>query len=165
MEGCHSPKRLLHNISPSNAAQAFTDSTGEVSRTSKTKLVMTVFVSWSGDVSKVLAEGFPRFLKGILPFTKPFFSPGIESGTRWSEKIDRALRESSYAIVLPTSDNLSSPWLHFEAGSVSKTIARARKGTRTRQPKVVPIRFDVAEDQMSGPLKAFQSREWSRDGH
>ena len=102
-----------------------------------------------------------RFLKGVLPFTKSFFSPGIESGTRWSEKIDRALRESFYAIVLSTSDKLSSPWLHFETGSVSRTIAR--KEGHQNQAKVVPIRFDVAEDQMSGPLKAFQSREWSRD--
>jgi len=44
----------------------------------------------------------------------------MEKGAKWSSEIDDALEGTSFGIVCLTPDNLASPWIHFEAGALSK---------------------------------------------
>jgi hypothetical protein len=46
-----------------------------------------------------------------------------------------------------TSDNLTSPWILFEAGALSKAVTRA---------SVVPYLLDISSAEISGPLSMFQ---------
>lgn len=82
---------------------------------------MKVFLSWHGPRSRAVAEALNDWLKRVIQAVKPFFSPEIEKGAKWSSEIDGALEGTRFGIVCLTPDNLDSTWIHYEAGALSKT--------------------------------------------
>jgi hypothetical protein len=82
---------------------------------------MKVFVSWSGDTSRMIAEIISDWLKRSIQAVKPFYSPEIEKGAKWSNEIDAALEGTSFGLICLTPDNLDSTWIHYETGALSKT--------------------------------------------
>jgi hypothetical protein len=82
---------------------------------------MKIFLSWSGPRSRAIAEALNDWLRRVIQAVKPFYSPEIEKGAKWSGEIDSALEGTSFGIVCLTPDNLDSTWIHFEAGALSKT--------------------------------------------
>ena len=82
---------------------------------------MKIFLSWSGPQSRAIAEALNDWLRRVIQAVKPFYSPDIEKGAKWSNEIDAALEGTSFGIICLTPDNLNSPWIHFEAGALSKT--------------------------------------------
>jgi hypothetical protein len=84
-----------------------------------------VFISWSGELSKKLAEEVRMWLPGVLQFVKPYFTPNdIEKGTRWSTEIASELESSNAGIICLTKDNINKPWILFEAGALSKNFGK-----------------------------------------
>jgi hypothetical protein len=61
------------------------------------------------------------WLQRVIQAVKPFYSPEIEKGAKWSSEIDDALEGTRFGIVCLTPDNLHSTWIHFETGALSKT--------------------------------------------
>jgi hypothetical protein len=60
---------------------------------------MRVFISWSGDLSKELAETFRNWIPSALQYVKPYFTPAdIEKGTKWATEIFKELSASSICI-------------------------------------------------------------------
>jgi hypothetical protein len=82
---------------------------------------MKIFLSWSGPRSRAIAEALNDWLRRVIQAVKPFYSPEIEKGAKWSGEIDNALEGTSFGIICLTPDNLNSTWIHFEAGALSKT--------------------------------------------
>jgi hypothetical protein len=108
-----------------------------------------VFVSWSGERSKKIAEEFRVWLPGVIQAVKPYFTPDdIVKGSRWSNEIAQVLEESKIGIICLTQENLNAPWIMFEAGALSKNIDKS---------KVVPILFGVEPTDLEGPLVQFQA--------
>jgi hypothetical protein len=56
-------------------------------------------------------------------------STDIEKGKRWSDEVASQLEVSSLGIFCLTPENLSEPWLHFEAGAVAKQRSESRPMT------------------------------------
>src|SRR5215813_14335412 len=84
---------------------------------------MKVFISWSGERSKQLAEAIREWLPNVLQFVKPYFTPAdIEKGARWASEISKELEQSKIGIIAMTEENLTSPWIMFEAGAISKVV-------------------------------------------
>src|SRR5262245_55813784 len=84
---------------------------------------MKVFIHWSGDRSKQLAEAIREWLPMVLQFTKPYFSPAdIDKGARWLTKSARSWSSQKIGIIAMTEENLTSPWIMFEAGAISKVV-------------------------------------------
>ena len=84
---------------------------------------MKVFISWSGDLSRELGEALREWLPSVIQSVKPFFTPNdIEKGARWGKDIANELESSSVGIFCITKENLSKPWLMFEAGALSKNL-------------------------------------------
>lgn len=114
---------------------------------------MEVFLSWSGDFSKALAEKFRDWLPLVLQDLDPFMSnKDLLLGSRWNESINKHLDSSSVGLLLVTPENISSPWLNYEAGALTKTLKD--------EAKIIPIIFgDTDFDVLlsSTPLKQFQS--------
>jgi hypothetical protein len=82
-----------------------------------------VFISWSGELSKKLAEAVREWLPATLQFVKPYFTPmDIEKGTRWVTDISGELSKSHAGIICLTRENIGSPWMCFEAGALSKNL-------------------------------------------
>ncbi|WP_288841965.1 toll/interleukin-1 receptor domain-containing protein [uncultured Deefgea sp.] len=114
---------------------------------------MKVFISWSGDLSRDLAEELRIWLPAVLQNVKPFFTPNdIEKGARWSRDIAKELEESAVGIFCLTKENLNKPWIMFEAGALSK---------RVESSKVCPVLFGVDNAELEGPLVQFQASPFS----
>lgn len=110
---------------------------------------MKVFISWSGDSSKMVGEAIRDWLPSVLQTVKPYFTPSdIEKGTRWSSDIAKELDDSSAGIFCVTKDNIHSQWLMFEAGAISKKV---------EQSLVCPILLGLENSDIGGPLTQFQT--------
>lgn len=114
-----------------------------------------MFISWSGEKSKKLAEILKRWLPGVIQAVRPFFTPDdIEKGVRWNTDISKELENSSVGIICLTRANLQAPWLMFEAGALSKSIDRSH---------VIPMLFGVDPTDLQGPLLQFQATSFNKD--
>lgn len=110
---------------------------------------MKIFISWSGERSKILAEILNAWLPAVIQAVKPYFTPDdIEKGARWNTEISKELEDSDIGIICITRSNLQAPWLMFEAGALAKSINKSR---------VVPLLFGVEPTELQGPLLQFQA--------
>lgn len=114
---------------------------------------MKVFLSWSGDRSKAVAEGLGEWLAQVIQAVEPWISSGIEKGARWESEIAERLDEAKVGIVCLTSGNLTAPWILFEAGALSKT-----KGSY-----VCTFLLDVTPGDVEPPLGQFQHTLFTRE--
>jgi len=115
---------------------------------------MRVFISWSGELSKNIAEIFRQWIPGVIQAVKPYYSPDdITKGTRWNSEISKELDISKIGIICLTKDNLNSPWIMFEAGALSKNIDKS---------KVCPLLFGIEPSDIQGPLVQFQAAKFSK---
>ena len=84
---------------------------------------MNVFLSWSGPLSQRIAEILDKYLPLMLQGANAFMSKhDVESGTRWSLELAHQLEASSFGVLFLTAQNLTSPWLLFEAGALTKHV-------------------------------------------
>lgn len=115
---------------------------------------MKVFISWSGETSRKVAEAVREWLPTVLQTIKPYFTPSdIEKGTRWSSDIAKELDDSKAGIFCVTRENINSQWLMFEAGAISKKVD---------QSLVCPILIGLENSDISGPLTQFQTTLFER---
>lgn len=109
---------------------------------------LKLFVSWSGERSRLMAEAITEWLPRVLQSAAPWMSNQIAKGERWSERIGEKLAHYQIGIVCVTPENLSAPWLLFEAGALSKAIGQA---------KVCPVLLGITPGDVKGPLAQFQA--------
>lgn len=113
-----------------------------------------IFISWSGELSRQLAEAVRNWLPGVLQYVKPYFTPDdIEKGTKWSTEIIKELEESEVGIICLTRDNLNKPWILFEAGALSKNFGKS---------KVCTLLFGIDSSDLTGPLTGFQDTKFNK---
>jgi len=118
---------------------------------------MKLFISWSGNRSKKLAEALSKWLPFVVQTVEPWVSQEIPEGTRWQMVLGEKLADTNFGISCITPDNVRSEWLHYEAGALSKHPDPKEAG-------IIPVLFgDVSESQLSGPLKQFQGTRFCKD--
>jgi hypothetical protein len=82
---------------------------------------MKVFISWSGPRSQAVAQTLRTWLKDVMQAVDPWISSeNIRKGTRWSIELARELETTHIGVICLTPENLTAPWLLFEAGALSK---------------------------------------------
>lgn len=109
---------------------------------------MKVFLSWSGDTSREIAEIFKGWLPKVLQSIDTFMSEeDILLGTKGLSVIGSHLNETNIGILFITKDNFNAPWLNFEAGALSKSLA---------ETNVIPMLFDLKIEDIKGPIGQFQ---------
>jgi hypothetical protein len=110
---------------------------------------MKIFLSWSGKTSREVAQAFHDWLPFVIQAVKPFISTGdIDKGKRWSDVLSSELNETAYGILVITPDNFDKPWIHFEAGAISKAVDKSY---------VSPFLFNIDPLRVVGPLSQFQA--------
>lgn len=110
---------------------------------------MKVFISWSGERSKAVAESLRYWLPKVIQAVQPWMSADdIEKGTRWRTGIASELEKSSVGIICLTPENLDSTWIHFEAGALS------RQHTDTY---VCTFLYSLEPTDVQEPLAQFQA--------
>lgn len=116
---------------------------------------MQIFISWSGEKSKQIGEAFRHWLPEVIQSVRPYFTPDdVAKGQRWAADIAESLHSSQFGLFCLTAENLTAPWLLFEAGAVSKD---------SRNGKVCPLLFGVDPAQLAGPLLQFQATPYSQE--
>lgn len=110
-----------------------------------------VFISWSGNRSKLIAHATKTWLTSVIQTAEPFVSDkDIAAGARGLEVIEDQLDRIRVGILCLTQENLQSTWMHFEAGALSKQI---------KEPSfVIPLLFDIERSSVEPPLSTFQSK-------
>lgn len=113
-----------------------------------------VFISWSGELSKQIAEAIRSWLPSVLQSVKPYYTPNdINKGSRWNTEIAHELEDSNIGIICLTKDNIEKPWILFEAGALSKNVGTSN---------VCPILFDFESTELTGPLLSFQATRFEK---
>jgi hypothetical protein len=77
----------------------------------------------------------------------------IEKGERWNAAVSKRLEESHIGIVCLTPENLTAPWIHFEAGALAKT----------GNSRVCVVLFEVDPKDVPDTLSQFQYTTISED--
>ena len=115
-----------------------------------------IFISWSGDESRRIAEALCSWLPLIVESRRLWLScQDITGGERWAAELARKLEASNFGILVVTPWNKDSPWLLFEAGALSKGMQTGR---------VVPYLVGIDPDEIKGPLAQFQALPCDQEG-
>lgn len=117
---------------------------------------MKVFISWSGEKSRLAALALRDWLPLVINSLVPFVSDeDIHSGTRWQGEIAGELEASNFGIVCVTKENQGAPWLNFEAGALAKAVDASL---------VVPLAIDLKLSDVVLPLGQFQAQPATKSG-
>ncbi len=116
---------------------------------------MKVFISWSGDTSLKVAQQLREWLPCVINSIEPYVSSeDVDKGARWSSDIANELANSNFGILCVTKDNLTEPWLCFEAGALSKAMDKSY---------VIPFLFNIKPSELQGPILQFQATTFKED--
>ncbi|MGK3120484.1 TIR domain-containing protein [Pseudomonas corrugata] len=108
---------------------------------------MKVFVSWSGQRSKEVAELLSDWIKCVLQASQPWISTrDIDKGAIWFSEISDQLRETAAGIVCLTQENKNKPWILFETGALAKGLSTNR---------VCTFLIDLSPSDIEDPLAQF----------
>ncbi|ONH37477.1 hypothetical protein BL254_03315 [Protofrankia sp. BMG5.30] len=112
-------------------------------------MCVKIFISWSGDTSKQIAEIFRDWLPILIHEIDVFVSSqDIGGGTRALDVLADELDATSYGLIVTTKATQSAPWINFESGALAKHVAKSR---------VVPILIDLGVSDLKNPLAQFQA--------
>lgn len=114
---------------------------------------MKVFISWSEDRSKKIAELFSEWLPQVIQAIDPWISMDITKGARWSPEISNELEVSKIGIICLTPENLDNKWILFEAGALSKI----------KENKVCTFLLGLTPSDIEQPLGQFQHTIFTKD--
>lgn len=115
---------------------------------------MKLFISWSGEFSQRVAERLSIWIPTIIQSVEVFYSPeDIAKGENWSNRLSEELDNCSFGIVCLTPENVAAPWIHFEAGALSKSL----------NARVSAIMLNVSPSDVKGPLAHYQNTAFERN--
>ena len=111
---------------------------------------MKIFISWSDERSHAIAVALGDWIPSVIQAVETYVSSeDIRKGTRWINDVSNELNQSSLGILCVVPGNIGAPWLHFEAGVLSKSLDVS---------KVIPLLIDVERSALdNGPLAQFPS--------
>ena len=115
-------------------------------------LDMKVFISWSGERARAVAESLRDWLPDVIQSVEPWVSSeDIGAGERWNTQIAKELSETRFGIICVTPENQQAPWLLFETGALAKTI---------EDTNVCPYLIGLGKSDLKpGPLTQFQAMD------
>src|ERR1700693_4208133 len=104
---------------------------------------MKIFLSWGGERSKVVGAALRDLLPEVLQDIEIWMSENdIMPGQRWGHELAATLEECEVGVVCLTKENLSSPWILFEAGCLAKSVTASR---------VIPYILDLSPTDITFP--------------
>jgi len=117
---------------------------------------MKVFISWSGERSRQVAELLNVWSQCVLQAIDPWLSTkDIDKGSVWFSEITNQLSNTQNGIVCLTKSNLNNPWILFEAGALAKGLSSNR---------VFTFLIDLKPNEVKDPLAQFNHTLPTKDG-
>lgn len=116
---------------------------------------MQVFISWSGERSRRVAEFLAAWIKVVVQASNPWVSTELDRGSNWTGEISSALSSTNVGVLCVTAANKTAPWLLFEAGALAKGLTKSR---------VIPLLIDLEPTDLGMPLSQFNATSCTREG-
>lgn len=117
---------------------------------------MNVFLSWSGDRSKAVAELLDTWLQCVIQAVDPWMSSkDIDRGSLWFSEINDQLQNTTIGIICLTQENKNKPWILFEAGALAKGLSNSR---------VCTFLIDLEPTDVGTPLSQFNHTFPTQEG-
>lgn len=114
---------------------------------------MKLFISWSGEFSRKVAEKLKIWIPTIIQSVDAFYSPDdIAKGENWGKRLDEALSDCRFGIICLTPENIAAPWIHFEAGALSTAL----------NARISAVMLGVNPSDLKGPLARYQNTAFRR---
>ncbi|WP_332403576.1 toll-Interleukin receptor [Vibrio metschnikovii] len=108
---------------------------------------MKVFLSWSGQRSKEVANLLSDWLCCVIQASRPWISTrDLDRGSLWFGEINDQLKDTSVGIICLTQENKARPWILFEAGALAKGLSTSR---------VCTLLVDLEPKDIEDPLAQF----------
>lgn len=108
---------------------------------------MKVFLSWSGQRSKEVANLLSDWLCCVIQASRPWISTrDLDRGSLWFGEINDQLKDTSVGIICLTQENKTRPWILFEAGALAKGLSTSR---------VCTLLIDLETTDIEDPLAQF----------
>jgi TIR domain len=118
---------------------------------------MNVFISWSGVRSQAVAEALHDWLPQVMQTVRAWISSeDIRKGTQWGLALAEQLESTHMGVICLTPENLTAPWLLFEAGALSKL-------RREQDAHVCTYLIGLSYATVTGPLQEFQHTVATKD--
>lgn len=115
---------------------------------------MRVFLSWSGERSRRVAELLDDWLQCVIQAADPWMSSkDIDRGALWFSEITDQLANTAIGVVCLTKENKNKPWILFESGALAKGISSNRVCTFLVDLKPTDIENPLAQFNHSLPNK------------
>ncbi|WNJ95571.1 toll/interleukin-1 receptor domain-containing protein [Vibrio ruber] len=117
---------------------------------------MKVFISWSGERSRAVADLLDDWIQCVLQAATPWMSSkDIDRGSLWFSEITDQLKDTKIGIVCLTKANREKPWILFESGALAKGLSSSR---------VCTFLIDLESTDVSNPLAQFNHTTPDKDG-
>jgi hypothetical protein len=108
---------------------------------------MKVFLSWSGNRSKEVANLLSDWLCCVIQASQPWISTrDLDRGSLWFGEINDQLKDTTVGIICLTQENKTRPWILFEAGALAKGLSTSR---------VCTLLVDLESKDIEDPLAQF----------
>lgn len=108
---------------------------------------MKVFISWSGERSRQVAELLHTWIQCVIQAVEPWVSSSdIDRGALWFTQITNELSSTTHGIICLTGDNKDKPWILFEAGALAKGLNSSR---------IYTFLVDLNPEDIKDPLAQF----------
>jgi hypothetical protein len=115
-----------------------------------------IFISWSGERSKVVAMFLREWLPLVIQSLRPWVSlRDLERGSIWFTEIADKLKNTNLGVVCLTRENKSNPWILFEAGALAKGLTASR---------VCTLLIDLQPTDVEDPLAQLNHTVPTREG-
>lgn len=96
-------------------------------------------------MAEALRDWMPTIVQSVEAWVS---SQDIPAGGRGLQAMATELEAGFFGILCLTQENKQAPWIHFEAGALSKAIETSR---------VIPFLLDLKASDITGPLAQFQA--------
>jgi len=107
---------------------------------------MKIFIGWSGDKGKRIAELLQDWIPTIFHRIEPRLSEADMADGKWNEELVEDLWLITFGIICVEPSSLHSQSLNFEAGALTGAIERK---------KIVTFLLGIDEEEVTGPLSHF----------
>jgi hypothetical protein len=122
---------------------------------------MNIFLSWSGERSRAIAEALRDWLPNVIQSLKPWMSQeDIAKGAKWDAEIAQYLKTCPLGIICLTPESLTAPWLLFEAGALSNNVEIkdiSGQNVIVGKTTVCTYLYELTPNQVKEPLAKFQA--------
>jgi len=115
---------------------------------------MHVFLSWSGQRSKMFAVAFKNLLENVIQGAEVYISTENKKGRPWYTEITDNLKKTDFMVTFLTKENRSAPWINFEAGAIA-----ARKNKNNCSALLI----DIKPEGLIGPLVNLNHTKFEKD--